>query len=59
MNLDRGLRTLRWRLRDMRKEVQDRREIPLLSPSDDMTSCVCRAAAGSSREGITKDSKGG
>ena len=59
MNLDRGIRTLRWRLQVMRKEAQDKREIPELSPSDDITSCICKAQVGSRREGITKDIKGG
>jgi hypothetical protein len=30
MNLDRGIRDLRWRLQDIRKEAQDKRKIPEL-----------------------------
>ncbi len=57
LRLDLGIRALRWRLQDIRKEANDRRTIPQLPPSEDITSCGYRASF--YRGALFKDSNGG
>ncbi|KAI3333799.1 hypothetical protein F4824DRAFT_470890 [Ustulina deusta] len=56
ITLDSEIRALRWRIQDIRKEAQDKREIPALSPLEGITSCGCKAAF--RREGIIKKKDG-
>jgi len=39
MNIDTGIRTLRWCLQDIRNEAKNRLKIPGLPPKHDITSC--------------------
>jgi hypothetical protein len=57
MKFDLGIRILRWRLQEIRKETDDRWAIPELPPSEDITSCGYRASF--CQGAICKDSNGG
>ena len=56
IRLDTGIRTLRWRLQNIRKEAEDKRTIPQLSFTRDISACGC--SAGFLREAVIKDNNG-
>lgn len=58
MNLDKGLRALRWSLQDIRKAATNKMEVPKLPSSDDITLCGCRAVVCFRRDRVIKDSDG-
>lgn len=57
VRLDTGIRALRWRLQNIRKEAEDRREIPQLSFTGDISACGCSTSF--LQEAVIKDNDGG
>ena len=54
--LETGIRTLRWRLQNIRKEAEDQSEVPQLSFTRDISACECSASF--LREAVIKDDNG-
>ena len=57
VRLETGIRTLRWRLQNIRKKAEDQREIPRLSFTRDISACGCSASF--LREAVIKENNGG
>jgi hypothetical protein len=57
VRLETGIRTLRLRLQNIRKEAKDQGKLPQLSSTRDISTCGCSASF--LREAVSKDNNGG